>query len=321
MTPKRPNADTGLAIENYPELNRQFYSARPWTYLRQRMRNVLVVAGARDELHRVIFKNRLKVGILDEDHARSRPRGSRERQGRAGERSGALIITETEVLLHHASETLLRLYLAHEPIPPCPWLTLARTHGFAEFKRQVKRRFLGDLSQEEASRKGHPDLPRDDRAREAEAEPVRGGLHASADNIESFLVHFAEVFLEAATCKNAAKHGLAVNSGESALELSGIPELSKSGPAIDYLAQRKTDDGRKRWAVHTKWIDVERSIGFVYMATSLIEALWGIAAWRYTDKRPEKMPFFPRPRYEDLLSKEPIQFGTVMFDLLYYEAA
>lgn len=320
MTPKRPNADTGLAIENYPELNRQFYAARPWTYLRQRMRNVLVVAGARDELHR-IFENGLKVGMLQtkitpdpDPEVAARDRAALE------DDQERFVITETEVLLHHASETLLRLYLAHESIPPCPWLTLARTHGFAEFKRQVKRRFLGDLSQEERRERVIPIFHGT-----TEREKLRPSLseedwHASADNIESFLVHFAGVFLEAGTY-NAAKHGLAVNSGESALELSGIPELSKSGPAIDYLAKRKTDDGRTRWAIHTKWIDVERTVGFIYMATSLIEALWGIAAWRYTDKRPEKMPFFPRPRYEDLRSKEPIQFGTMMFDLLYYEAA
>ncbi len=34
----------------------------------------------------------------------------------------SFLIAESQVLLHHAAEALLRLFLAHEGRPPCPWL-------------------------------------------------------------------------------------------------------------------------------------------------------------------------------------------------------
>ena len=48
-------------------------------------------------------------------------------------------------LLHHASEALLRLYLAHEPLTACPWLDMARVRSPGKFKQIVEARFLRDL--------------------------------------------------------------------------------------------------------------------------------------------------------------------------------
>lgn len=47
-------------------------------------------------------------------------------------------VAESSVLLHHAAETLFRLYLAHRELPPCPWLEVSRLRNFAAFKKQAE---------------------------------------------------------------------------------------------------------------------------------------------------------------------------------------
>ena len=226
-------------------------------------------------------------------------------------------ITEGEVLLHHASETLLRLYIAHESIPPCPWLEIARERHFAEFKRRVSKRFLeNSLSEDERRSKLVPIFHGTNERERLEPTPSLEDWNASLDNIECFLQHFARVFLEPGAY-NAAKHGLALSAGESGMELLGIPELTKKGPAIEYLSARKAED-RDRWALHTRWVDIGRSLA-LHMAARLIQGLWEIAAWRYADRKPERgLLLYGQPRYEEMLSKEPVQVGTVTMDLLYY---
>ena len=41
------------------------------------------------------------------------------------------------MLLHHVAETLLRLYIAHESDPECPWIAIASERNFGRFKGKV----------------------------------------------------------------------------------------------------------------------------------------------------------------------------------------
>lgn len=59
----------------------------------------------------------------------------------------AFVTLETEVLLHHVSETLLRLYLAHEHAPPCPWISTSRERR----PRRVKNKVSGLLDRLQTS--------------------------------------------------------------------------------------------------------------------------------------------------------------------------
>src|SRR5688572_491801 len=120
----RPSADTGLAPENYAELNRALYHARPWTYFEHRLRNVILVAGAADRLSDILREG-VRAGTIEfEWKPDPDPEVERRDQEQLAEDEERFTITEAEVLLHHASETLLRLYLAHEALPESPWLDL-----------------------------------------------------------------------------------------------------------------------------------------------------------------------------------------------------
>ncbi|MDQ3580012.1 MAG: hypothetical protein M3443_20925, partial [Actinomycetota bacterium] len=55
------------------------------------------------------------------------------------EAAGVYAAIESTNLLHHAAECLLRLYLAHAGMPPCPWLEVARLRSPSEFKEAVEK--------------------------------------------------------------------------------------------------------------------------------------------------------------------------------------
>lgn len=44
---------------------------------------------------------------------------------------------ECVLVLHHACETLLRLFFVHSEEQDCPWLGMAASVNFAEFKEKV----------------------------------------------------------------------------------------------------------------------------------------------------------------------------------------
>lgn len=100
------------------------------------------------------------------------------------------------------------------------------------------------------------------------------------DNIEAFLLHYARYFLDA-DVYNALKHGLVVRPGDSLTQLDDGELIKAQGPALEYLSQRKDASGRLRWNRSTRWLEFDRSLVFVFMATRLMESLWSIARARY----------------------------------------
>ncbi len=134
--PRSPqdNPDYLLATENYAALNERFYEASPHEYFDQRLGLLLLAAGKPEEVEKLL-QGGISFGQLglratqdEAQHATESPETKQRKRER-------FITAEAEVLLHHASEALLRLYLAHEPvigadgppaIHPCPWLQIAR---------------------------------------------------------------------------------------------------------------------------------------------------------------------------------------------------
>ncbi|HEX2469533.1 MAG TPA: hypothetical protein VHK05_02995 [Candidatus Limnocylindrales bacterium] len=127
-----------MAPENYASLNDQFYASRPYEYFITRMGNLLLVAARNEELDD-LFDAGVSFGEL------SMGGGSSARTPEERDESAAsarrFVTAESEVLAHHAGETLLRSYLAHESQPPCPWLEISRTRVPREFKSLVEARF------------------------------------------------------------------------------------------------------------------------------------------------------------------------------------
>jgi hypothetical protein len=90
-------------------LNHDFYRLEPATYFLFRLRNLLLSAGRGLELVQLLEEG-VEVGVftLNVNEGSAADSLDEEQQ----DHQHAFVTLETEVLLHHVSETLLRLYLA-----------------------------------------------------------------------------------------------------------------------------------------------------------------------------------------------------------------
>ena len=124
------------------QLNETFYRTAPHDYFRQRLFNLLLVASKSDEIAdlagETITYGSLQVG---------RSPGSASNEEENSALVEQFVATEAEILLHHISETLLRLYLAHETAPLCPWIEVTRLRNFREFKESARELFLSTTNE------------------------------------------------------------------------------------------------------------------------------------------------------------------------------
>ena len=124
--------DRGLAPQNAALLNQRFYRGQPWAYFRRRLIHLAMTADPDSQLVPAggiaftVGKATLHLEVPTDD----------EREADVSPVANTrFVAAEGEVLLHHTSETLLRLALAHLPdadgeFPDAPWLALARERSW-----------------------------------------------------------------------------------------------------------------------------------------------------------------------------------------------
>ena len=127
--------DEHLSWDNVPELNKEFYAMRPWEHLRYRLLHLAALAGHREQF-RALLEDGVRIGGLELGLTPTDGVGDISAEGQV-----AFIAAETEILIQHTCETLLRLWFAHRPdvdgsIPDCPWLSLARDRSFGKFRQR-----------------------------------------------------------------------------------------------------------------------------------------------------------------------------------------
>src|SRR4051812_38142436 len=118
--------DANLATENYPALNRAFYTAQPHEYLGTRLQHLIIEMAKPKELE-ALLRAGIETGSLKIGPPPAEANEDIDSTTADDERAHAqYVATEGAGLLQHTAETLIRLYLAHSGTPPCPWLVLAR---------------------------------------------------------------------------------------------------------------------------------------------------------------------------------------------------
>ncbi|MDP9452601.1 MAG: hypothetical protein M3P97_04240 [Actinomycetota bacterium] len=123
--------------ERYRRLNESFYSSSPALYFEQRLNSLLVMAADDPE-----YGDRLHRGLTIVGETFTVAPSERVESQLSEKQLRQFVTSETQVLLHHAAESLLRLYLAHEAhLSPCPWLSIASL-SFKQFWRAVDDRFV-----------------------------------------------------------------------------------------------------------------------------------------------------------------------------------
>ena len=125
----------------YPELNATFYTARPAEFVNMRI-NVLSLIACTDEQLAPAFGADRKIGAALSFGGMAVPH-EEERQ--------RYIQTEAMMLVHHASEALLHLYLAHVEHPECPWLGMASSTDFRTFKAKINDSLMTGFKQDDVA--------------------------------------------------------------------------------------------------------------------------------------------------------------------------
>jgi hypothetical protein len=304
-----PEQDRGLCASNDAFLDQRFYNARPWAYFRRRLAHLALTAdptaGAAlaGGTTFTIGPVEIRLDPSEDDDADISSIGSTR-----------FVAIEAEMLLHHVSETLLRLALAHLPDtggakPPSPWLAIARQRSPKEFKKLIRRRFQNPdakaVRQDMRVLFGvHPEdaVVADDRL----------------DECARYLSYFASIFLDS-DAYNAAKHGFALRGERSQLNVrvDDLEVVDVSGYSLDLL-HVVTDGGRKRWRVTTRWFSLEGSIALTWTATALLENLWTVGCQRRLGA-PKVRVFSPPPLSTvlDLGEGDPRRLVEIKRDLAY----
>lgn len=120
--------------DNFQRLNEEFYASTPSTYFRDRLKLLALRAAKPDAVEEAIGDGiawgQLRIEHEDADAAPDAAVLEEAAHTR-------FVVTESQVLLHHAAEALLRMFLAHEGRPDCPWLEMASLLDFSRFRDEV----------------------------------------------------------------------------------------------------------------------------------------------------------------------------------------
>ena len=190
-------------------------------------------------------------------------------------------LMESTVLLHHAGEALLRLWLAHKDAPACPWLEVARRTSAADFKKAEKHAT------------GTSQMPRDTVADVfmGGRTPENAGLEiqeeqweSSVSGITELLQVVAHTITSEATLYNAAKHGLVgLPSDQADIVIEGMRVAGGGG--ITYLEKTpdnpKFHQGPRSWWLTTSFTNLEANLFLIELIIRAIHSLWTVANRKY----------------------------------------
>lgn len=264
--------EEALAIEQYSELNATFYSSGgPHEYIRARLQSIVFILTDAEEAE-AILKMGLRVGALEGGGFKRLPEDARNRYA----------LMESTVLLHHAGEALLRLWLAHKDAPSCPWLKIAGLNSAAKFKEEAEKYatdtyqlsrqaiaavFLGGQTPEEAG-----------------IEIKEDQWDSSIDGFAELLRVVADIITSEATLYNAAKHGLVGLPGDQD-EILYQGRRVAGGGGVTYLENIPDDpkfrSGPRSWWLTTSFANLEANLLIIELIIRAIHSLWAAASRKY----------------------------------------
>jgi hypothetical protein len=264
------------AGSGFDRQNQLFYSQEPTSYFRDRL-TLLGLRAARSDALAEVVGDGFVWGQLKIGGGESQELSSEEEEARLTR----FVITESQVLLHHVSETLIRMFLAHAGRPQCPWLEMAALMDFKTFRAQVA----------ELSAPLWPQGLRDDVADvflggTSTTEPTPGWDDA-VDACVRLLRMLARHLNADSNLYNAAKHGMTLVPGEGYMGVfdeDGSAVTGSDGTQVVYLERDRVNRGEFKWFQTTRWLNPQQAVWVTTMAISQIEALWTVARWHYLDE-------------------------------------
>ncbi len=270
-------------------LNRKFYENSPATYFRDRLQ-MLILRAAHPNVIDDAIGHDTKWGQL-QLRAESYKGDSGDVAAEKEAARSRFLVAESQVLLHHVGEALLRMYLAHERHPLCPWMEIVAYKNQKLFREQVAEIAADDWPEVRTLAAGWVFLggvPKDD--------PLPSEWTGPRDRSVRLLRIIAERINGDSLIYNAAKHGFTAISGTGGLSVRPVddapPEdfaifetnphfLTASGVTVAYLEREGTPKKGYEWYENTLWANPEKDAWLIHLAIIQMEALWTIARCRY----------------------------------------
>jgi len=256
-----------LAREQFPELNATLYDSDPATYLRYRLHTLVTMN--RQLSSADTHPGPVQYGSIQMPHAFDFS---------VDEQKQALAL-ESTMLVHHAGESLLRLYLAHAQGGQCPWMNVSQMNfrvvkpQMAEIARPdyewpaggLEKVMLGGATLEESA-----------------VEMEVGEWEESLLAMRLLLRYTADRVMSQGPLYNAAKHGLVGVPGEDSQYSSTVEDGTSirmaSGYGITYLSREWPD---QEWVAATDIVSIESDFAVVQLMAVAIHNLWAVARRSY----------------------------------------
>lgn len=259
------------------QINENFYGTSPAHYFEHRLNNLLVAAASHPELG-----PRLRAGLDvagDQFHV-----GEHEliESTIPPDELGRFITAESVVLLSHAAEATLRLFLAHEGRRRCAWMAMADL-GFAEFWDLLDNHFgRSVINSTIAPVVADVMFGNTERLESFPGDEAAWDL--AVDRVTQWLRHLTATLIDSRNHYNAAKHGFGAKPSEAMVLFSDNntgSSFGHSGPSLLALTRSRWDNGARTWSLETRWYDpVELWVSISY-SCHMIEAIWSIGRARF----------------------------------------
>ena len=285
---------------DFDELNRQFYLEKgPGDFLFMRLLALCVIGGEYEKFKSILadevkFANLTLVLPTSDDGGEDADMTTLDpNQDESDEADQQYFLRiETHHLKHLTIETLLRLFLGHRDLPPCPWFEISKAFDFRKFKERVRVEIV----------QADPESLQSDIAftvlgQVEEMTTIPDEVRQSSANLTSLLQMFAEEWLNEAKSYNATKHGLTAIPDSTEAYWGTDTELITlgSGDSLTHLSTQGWEGDTREWSLTTRWIREEQAIGMIAVAVQMIKALWTVARVRYGMSEGEKLPGLPPP--------------------------
>lgn len=276
-----------MAREYFSELNALLYQSVPTNYFRMRLASAALQLNPTPEV--LESRNEISIGVLKAEWFM--PGDDEMRR--------EFVALEVIVLLHHAAETLLRMYIAHIKKPSCPWLEVTGLTDYRKFKA-----LLSDIVERPSVNLTDEDLAT---VFLGGSDPEDAGLDidqsAWDEHIEAartLLYILSSRLLNESNLYNTAKHGLAgvVENGTKMTMDFGDGErfTLNNGPVIAYPTRSRVEKsenaaspsgGAKSTGVELKWgmsvdsISIDTDILTIELVCKFLDSLFGVTRRRY----------------------------------------
>ncbi|WP_029108701.1 hypothetical protein [Mycobacterium sp. URHD0025] len=259
----------------FPELNAVLYTADPAEFIKMRIESLSLMAGTDEQLAPVFAADKL-IGAAHFGSMVPPSLAARDRY----------IRMEAVMIANHASETLLRMFLAHIEHPECPWLGLSASMTFAEFKEHVAAKLKNGFDREAIATVFLGGISRVDSV----IQLTNDEFEDAVDGLEMLLVDAAHRVLGDAFLYNAVKHGVsAVAVGDDGAKvtwqpMNGEPVTMHEGPTHVYLHKSAYPNAPKtepQWWLTMEDSNPGREVSVSVLITRALDSLWDVARRRY----------------------------------------